>query len=86
MVKNYLKSALRSLLKYRVQSLLSILSITIGLAVSILILLYVQDEFRYDAYHTNADRIYRLANNWKGGDEVTPWARTSTRPRKKSYL
>jgi len=78
MVKNYLKSALRSLLKYRVQSLLSILSITIGLAVSTLIFLYVQDEFRYDAYHTNADRIYRLANNWKGGDEVTPWARTST--------
>ncbi len=78
MIRNYFKTAFRSLVKQKAQSLLSILSITIGLAVSTLIFLFVQDEFSYDAYHENANRIYRLANNWKGGDTITPWARTST--------
>ena len=78
MLKNYFKTALRSLVKRKLQSVLSILSITIGLSVSTIIFLYVQDEFTYDDYHEKSERIYRLANNWKGGDIVTPWARTST--------
>lgn len=78
MISNYLKTSARSLVKNKVQTSLSVIGLSIGFAVSVLIFLFVNHEFSYDAYHTKADRIYRLANNWKGGDEVTPWARTST--------
>ena len=75
---NYFKSALRSLTKNRLQSFISIFGLTIGIGVSVLIALFVQDEFSYDGYHENAKRIYRVANNWESGDNITPWARTST--------
>ena len=78
LIRNYFKTAFRSLIRYKTQTFLNILSLTIGLAVSTIIILFVRDEFTYDAYHEKKDQIYRLANNWKGGDNITPWARTST--------
>ncbi|MCF8380072.1 MAG: ABC transporter permease [Bacteroidales bacterium] len=60
MLKNYLKTAIAKLLKSRVYSLVSISSLSIGLAVCILLLLYVTHELSYDRYHTKADNIYRL--------------------------
>ncbi len=78
MFQNYFKVALRNLVKHKVQSFLSVFGLMIGIGVTVLIILFVQDEFTYDAYHGKANRIYRLVNNWKGGDEVTPWARTAT--------
>ncbi len=78
MISNYVKTSTRSFVKNKIQTLLSVIGLSIGFAVSILIFLFVNHEFSYDAYHTKVDRIYRLANNWKGGDEVTPWARTAT--------
>ncbi|MBN2237156.1 MAG: ABC transporter permease [Bacteroidales bacterium] len=60
MLKNYLKTAIANLLKSRVYSLVSISSLSVGLAVCILLLLYVTHELSYDRYHTKADNIYRL--------------------------
>lgn len=60
MLKNYLKTAIANLLKSRVYSLVSISSLSVGLAVCILLLLYVTHELSYDRYHKNADNIYRL--------------------------
>lgn len=60
MLKHYLKTAIAHLIKNKTYSLISILSLTIGLAVCILLLLYVQFELSYDRYHKNADNIYRL--------------------------
>lgn len=62
MIKNYFKIALANLIKSRVYSLISILSLTIGMAVSILLLIYVLDELSYDRYNEKADNIYRLCN------------------------
>ncbi|MCE7994928.1 MAG: FtsX-like permease family protein [Roseivirga sp.] len=78
MFYNYFKSALRNIYKNKLQAFISIFGLTVGIGVSIIIALFVQDEFSYDKYHDNADRIYRVANNWKSGDNTTPWARTST--------
>ncbi len=60
MFKNYLKIALRNLIKYKGYSFINIVGLAIGMACCILILLYVQDELSYDRYHQNADRIFRV--------------------------
>lgn len=60
MFKNYIKIAFANLWKNKVYSSISILSLTIGLAVSVLLLFYVLHEWSFDRYHTKADQIYRL--------------------------
>ena len=60
MLKNYLTIALRSLWKRRGFSLINILGLTVGLTACFLIFLYVRFECSYDAFHANADRIYRV--------------------------
>ncbi len=60
MFKNYLKVALRNLWKNKAFSALNIIGLASGLAVCLLIVLYVVDELSYDKYNKNADRIYRL--------------------------
>ncbi len=60
MLKNYLKTGIRTLLRHKGYSTLNIMGLAVGLAVCILIFLWVQDELGYDRFHTNADRIYRV--------------------------
>lgn len=44
--------------------LINLVGLAIGMAVSIVILLYVQFELSYDRYHPEADRIYRVSRAW----------------------
>ncbi len=60
MLKNYFKTALAHLIKNKSYSLISVFSLSMGLAVCILLLVYVQNELSYDRYHEKADNIYRL--------------------------
>jgi putative ABC transport system permease protein len=60
MFKNYLKVALRNLWKNKAFSAINIIGLAAGLAVCLLIVLYVVDELNYDKYNKNAKRIYRL--------------------------
>ena len=60
MIKNYFKIAFANLIKSRVYSSISISSLSIGLAVVILLFLYVSQELSYDRYNEKADNIYRL--------------------------
>ena len=62
MIANYLKVAIRNLMRNKTFSAINILGLAIGMACCMLILLYVQDELSYDRHHENADRIYRLAH------------------------
>ncbi|MBT1703535.1 ABC transporter permease [Chryseosolibacter indicus] len=61
MVKNYLIIALRFFERQRGFSIINVCGLTIGITCSLLILLYIQDELRFDKFHPDADRIYRLA-------------------------
>ncbi|MCB0837506.1 MAG: ABC transporter permease, partial [Bacteroidetes bacterium] len=63
MLKNYLKIAFRSLLKYRLYSTINILGLAVALGTCILILLFIQDELSFDRFHTRADQIYRVHIN-----------------------
>jgi putative ABC transport system permease protein len=73
MLKNYLTTAIRHFRKQKAFSMINVASLTIGIACSILILLYVQYELSYDTYHKNARNIYRVVqkqtwNVWRGTD------------------
>ena len=60
MLKNYFKIALRNILRHKAYSILNISGLAIGMACSILILLWVQNELSYDRFNANADQLYRL--------------------------
>jgi len=60
MLNNYFRTGLRSILRHKGYSALNMMGLAVGLAVCILIFLWVQDELSYDRFHVNADRIFRL--------------------------
>jgi putative ABC transport system permease protein len=60
MIKNYLKIALRNIRRYSTYSILNISGMAIGMACSILILLWVQDEWSYDRHFKDANNLYRV--------------------------
>ena len=60
MLSNYLKIAVRNLLKQKFYSAINIMGLAVGIASCLLIMVYIQDELSYDRFHTKADRIYRL--------------------------
>ncbi|MBC9934483.1 ABC transporter permease [Chitinophaga qingshengii] len=60
MFKNYFSIAIRNLWKNKAFSAINILGLAIGLATSLLIMLYVFDELSYDRFHAAAERTYRV--------------------------
>lgn len=73
MIKNYLKITLRNLRKHKGYSFINITGLAVGMASTIMILLWVQDELSFDRFHRNADRIYRITDyeKYSNGEEVT---------------
>lgn len=61
MLGNYLKVALRNLLRHKGYSFINVTGLAVGFACSMLIALFVVHELSYDRFHENADRIYRIA-------------------------
>jgi putative ABC transport system permease protein len=60
MIRNYIKIAWRNLIHQKLYSLINITGLSVGLAVCMLIMLYVAHEHSYDRFHKNADRIFLL--------------------------
>lgn len=60
MFRNYLKTALRQMSKWRLYTAINTAGLSIGVAACLLILLYIQSELSYDAYNKNAHRIHRV--------------------------
>jgi putative ABC transport system permease protein len=58
---NYLRIGLRKLKRQKIYSLINIAGLAVGLACCAVIILYVKNELSYDAFHKDADRIYRVA-------------------------
>lgn len=69
MLRNYFKIAFRSLIKNPAYSFINIGGLAIGLTSSILILLWVADEYSYDNFHENYSSIYKLyqSQQWAQG-------------------
>ena len=60
MLKNYLKIVLRNIRRHKGYSFINIAGLAIGIACTILILLWIQDELAYDRFHENRDNIFRI--------------------------
>ena len=60
MLRSYLKLALRSLFRYKMHSSISVLGLAIGFACFIIAFAFIAHEISYDAFHENAERLYRV--------------------------
>lgn len=68
MIKNYLKVALRALLRNKLSSFINVFGLALAMACCVLIYIFIQDELSYDKHHANADRIYRVTRNFLSSD------------------
>ena len=73
MFNNYLKTAIRNIFKNRLNSILNITGLALGLASSLLIILHVKDEFSYDKFFPKQERIYRITAE-NQGENAKHWA------------
>lgn len=83
MFKNYLKVAVRSLIRHKFYSIINISGLAIGIMACLLILLFVQDELSYDKFYDQSDQIYRVTQVLPMGAKVShtataPWPLTQT--------
>lgn len=72
MITNYFKLALRNLAKHRLFSAINIFGLSLSMSVCLLILMLLQEAYRYDNFHPDSDRVYRInteAIRKNGGSE-----------------
>src|SRR6478609_5235992 len=79
MFRNYLKTAVRNLLRHRFFSFINIFGLAIAMTLSMVIIMLVADQMTYDRYNTKRDRIYRINSIPIGshGEEMNETATTS---------
>jgi putative ABC transport system permease protein len=78
MIKNYLTIAFRSLQKNKASSFINIGGLAVGMAVAMLIGLWIYDELSFDKYHKNYDRIaqvmqHQTSNGYVYSDQSLPF-------------
>ena len=76
MLKHYLLIAIRNLLKYKTQSIVSIIGLAMGFTCFALATLWIKHEMTYENFHEDAERIFLVRNEDKNSNEglgtVTP--------------
>ncbi len=65
MIVNYLKIAWRNIQRRKLYSMINLVGLVLGITVSFIIILWMQDELSFDRYHTNADRIVRVVDSFE---------------------
>lgn len=68
MIYNYLKIAVRNLLKYKFISFINLFGLTTGIACCLLILTYLLNELSFDKYHPDANRTYRVTRSFRNAE------------------
>ena len=66
MFKNYLKIAFRTLWKHKTFSAINLIGLAISLAVCLLLITFIRHQQRFDHFHANADRIFRVITDIEG--------------------
>ncbi|MEX1137818.1 MAG: ABC transporter permease [Bacteroidota bacterium] len=76
MILNYLKVAFRNVFRHKLYAFINVAGLSLGIAVSILIILFVRNELSYDDFHSNTDRIFRVLTareKVNGSADVSAW-------------
>lgn len=69
MVRNYFKTAWRTLVRNRSYTVINLTGLTLGLGIAIVLFWIVRFEYSFDRYHNHAARLYRLINNDQYGEK-----------------
>jgi putative ABC transport system permease protein len=77
MIKNYLKIAWRNLLNNKVYSALNIMGLAAGMAVALLIGLWVNYQYSYDKFLPGNDRLYQVMRNFNSNGDTLTFGSTS---------
>ncbi len=77
MLSNYLLVAWRNLLRYKGYSLINIGGLSVGLAVALLIGLWVHHEYSYDAFLPDGGRLYQVRRNFNNNGDTLTFTSTS---------
>ncbi|MES2113293.1 MAG: ABC transporter permease, partial [Bacteroidota bacterium] len=77
MFKNYLKIAWRNVVKNRAASLINVGGLAVGMAVAMLIGLWIWSELSFDSSFKNRDRIARVMDNQFINNEIATWSSTA---------
>ena len=80
MLYNYLKIAIRSILKHRLFSFINIFGLSFSIATGMIIIMLMADQYSYDAFNTEADRIYRINHQRSDMDNLIAGMATSPMP------
>jgi putative ABC transport system permease protein len=67
MLKSYVTIAFRNLKRHKIYSFINIAGLAIGMACCILILMWIDDEIRYDRFHEQNKNLYRVLNDLNYG-------------------
>lgn len=70
MLKNYIKTAWRSLQRNKVTAFISVFGLMVGVACFFLLATYILNELRYDRFHEKADRIVFINYNYKSPSDA----------------
>jgi putative ABC transport system permease protein len=76
MLKNFFKSALRNFSRDKSHSFINIAGLSVGMAVAIVIGLWIWDELSFDRYNTHYDRLARVMQNMSGNGEINSFGGT----------
>ncbi len=77
MHSNYLKIALRNILRHRSSSFINIVGLSTGITCCIVMLIFVRYELSFDSFHAQADKTYRVVQHTKFQDEMSYWNTTA---------
>jgi len=77
MIKNYIKIAVRSLMRHRLVSFINIFGLGLSMSVGMMVMVILQDELSYDHFHPHPERTFRIISTYqkKGGAK---WKMAST--------
>lgn len=70
MLYNYFLIAWRNILKNRISSIINIGGLAVGLAITILLLLWIRDALNYDRFHAHLPQIYQVMNHHRTGGDI----------------
>lgn len=80
MLRNYFKTAFRNFRKNKLFTFINVIGLTIGFAACMLIILFITDEYSFDTFHKNADRIVRVDMAYQSSGTPELIALTGTKP------